>query len=90
MAAHRMIGYETAAEMHEAFQESERFHVLGFTDFCSEKLAPKCGDLLRYLNARDWNNFAKYYNAEQATTYAPRLKSAYELSKALLNVSRAA
>jgi hypothetical protein len=91
MSYHRMLGYETAEEMYEAFQQTERFHVIGFFDFCSQKLTPRQGDLIQYLKAKDWNNFAKYYNGGgQVAAYAARLKTGYDSSKALLGVPRAA
>ena len=89
--SHRMLGYDTAREMYESFQQSERRHVLGFLDFCTQKAAPKQGDLVQYLKIRDWNNFAKYYNGTgQIASYAARLKAGCESAKSLFNVPRAA
>ncbi len=91
MNSFRMLGYETAKEMYEAFQKSESAHVLTFFDFCSTKAAPKTGDLLNYLRVRDWNNFAKYYNgAGQIPAYAAKLQAAYETAAALLKMPKAA
>jgi hypothetical protein len=91
MNSHRMLGYEAATDMYTAFQESETAHVLGFLDFCSAKPAPQSGDLMRYLRARDWNNFAKFYNGSgQVPVYAARLSSAYEAAVDLLRMPKAA
>ncbi|MFZ0590369.1 MAG: N-acetylmuramidase domain-containing protein [Bryobacteraceae bacterium] len=91
MNAYRMLGYETAREMYDAFQLSERTQVLSFFDFCRQKPAPKLGDLLQYLKARDWNNFARFYNGTgQVPAYAAKLKAGYDSMKTLLNVPRAA
>lgn len=89
--AYRMLGYESAREMYDAFQFSERAQVLSFFDFCRQKPAPKPGDLLQYLKARDWNSFAKFYNgSEQVPAYAAQLKASYDNVKSLLNRPRAA
>jgi hypothetical protein len=89
--SHRLLGYDTAGEMYESFQQSERSHVLGFLDFCAQKVAPKQSDLFQYLNIRDWNSFAKYYNGRgHVTSYAARLKTGYESAKSLFNLPRAA
>jgi hypothetical protein len=78
-ASHAEIGYSTARAMYQAFQASERAHVLGFFDFCRSKSAPRKGDLVLHLRARDWNRVAQYYNGPgQVETYGPRLRGVYE------------
>jgi hypothetical protein len=91
MSNYDSLGYETVRHMYDAFQQSERAHVLSFFDYCQWKAAPKPGDLLGYLRKYDWNSFAKYYNGVgQVQTYATKLKTAYNSCKTLLNVPRAA
>jgi hypothetical protein len=91
MNAHRALGYDTAQEMYECFQSSERNQLLSFFDFCAQKPSPKVGDLPHYLKARDWNNFAKFYNGSgQVAAYAAKLKAGYESMKSLLNLPKAA
>lgn len=85
------LGYQSAHEMYTAFQESERAQVLGFFDFCRNKLSPKSGDLLNYLRVRDWANFAKYYNGSgQVPAYSAKLRPAYEAAVAVLPVKEVA
>jgi hypothetical protein len=62
-----------------------------FFDFCSSKAAPKAGDLLQHLRARDWTNFAKFYNGMgQVPVYSAKLKAAYEAATPLLKAPKAA
>lgn len=78
------IGYRTAKEMYNAFQASERAHVLGFFDFCRTKPAPQKGGLFEAMRTRDWSRFAKYYNGSgQVGTYGPLLATAYAEAKKL-------
>ena len=91
MNAYSMLGYESARAMYDAFQMSERAHVLGFLDFCRAKPAPKVADLIGYLKVRDWANFAKFYNGPgQVATYSQKLQATYEAASGLLNVRDAA
>lgn len=84
MDEHRKLGYASATDMYAAFQESERWHVLGFFDFCASKPAPGVGDLLTYMRARDWRNVARFYNgAGQVDEYAARFERAYNAALAL-------
>jgi hypothetical protein len=72
------LGYPSAIKMYQAFQESERWHVLGFFDFCAKKPAPGQGDLLDYMKDKDWRKVARYYNgAGQVDEYAARFEKAY-------------
>jgi hypothetical protein len=85
------LGYESAKEMYEAFQKSEVIQVLSFLDYCRLKQTPKVGDLLTYLQARDWNNFAQHYNPNgQAQAYAAKLKAAYQAAESLIGARKAA
>lgn len=80
----RMIGYEHCRAMHDAFQEGERAHVLGFFDFCRSKRAPRSGALLDYLRERRWRDFAHYYNGPgQADRYGALIRERYEEGKAI-------
>jgi hypothetical protein len=91
MNSFRTLGYESAKQMYEAFQATETAHVLTFFDFCSTKAAPKVGELLHYLQAHDWNNFAKFYNGMgQVPVYSAKLKAAYEAAAELLKLPKAA
>jgi hypothetical protein len=70
---YRRIGYSSARQMFDAFQASERFQVLGFFDFCRR------GNLLRFLRARQWADFARRYNGSgQVERYAAHLIRAYQ------------
>jgi len=72
-----LIGYRTPREMYNAFQASERSHVLGFFDYCQQKEKEK-GGLLRYLRAKDFRNFAYYYNGSgQVDYYGRMIQEAY-------------
>ncbi len=68
-----MLGYGSATEMFEAFQQSENAHVLGFFDFC----ARQAGGLIGYLQKRDFATFALHYNGPgQVELYSGKLRSA--------------
>ena len=72
------LGYANAVGMYQAFQQSERWHVLGFFDFCASKPAPGQGDLIKHMIARDWQKVARYYNGSgQVDEYAQRFERAY-------------
>lgn len=76
---YRDIGYASPREMYDAFQASERAHVLGFFDFCRTKPAPRRGDLIRYLREKNWSEFARYYNGPgQVATYGGLIGSNYQ------------
>ncbi len=81
---YRMIGYPTPRAMYDAFQLDERYHVLGFFDFCRAKLAPHPGDLIAALRERRWADFAHYYNGPgQVAVYGARLREAYSAAALL-------
>lgn len=84
MDEHSLCGYATASEMYYAFQESERWHVLGFFDFCAHKNAPSEGQLIAYIGDKDWENVARYYNGPaNVASYAPKFASAYDTAVSL-------
>lgn len=73
-----LIGYRSPRDMFDAFQASERYHVLGFFDFCQQK-EKATGGLLQYLRARDFHSFARYYNGPgQVDYYGGKIREAYE------------
>lgn len=85
MASYSWLGYESARQMYDSFQESERSHLLGFFDFCRAKPAPHTGDLIHYLRGREWANFAKFYNGPgQIHEYAQRVATYCEATAGLL------
>ena len=91
MSSYPMLGYESARAMYDAFQTSERAHVLGFFDFCQAKPAPKVADLLTYLKTGDWAKFAKFYNGPGLVeTYSEKLKTAFDAACGLLEIREAA
>lgn len=81
---HRNLGYATPRAMYEAFQSDERWHVLGFFDFCRTRPAPRPGDLIAYLRGQQWDLFARYYNGPgQVVVYGGKIGSAYEEARGL-------
>lgn len=73
-----MIGYPSPKAMYDAFQGSERAHVLGFFDFCNQKPAPQKGNMINYLRERRWSDFARYYNGPgQVETYGRLIQNNY-------------
>jgi hypothetical protein len=83
--SHSWLGYESARQMYDSFQESERAHVLGFFDFCRAKPSPHAGDLIGYIRAGDWANFAKFYNGPgQIQEYARKVESYRQAAVVLL------
>ena len=91
IGSYSWLGYESARQMYDSFQESERAHVLGFFDFCRAKPAPRVGDLVRYIHTRDWANFARFYNGPgQVQEYARRVEQYCEAAAALLGQKNAA
>jgi peptidoglycan hydrolase-like protein with peptidoglycan-binding domain len=78
-----LIGYRTPREMYDAFQASERSHVLGFFDFCQQTAKEK-GGLLPYLRSKDFRNFAYYYNGSgQVDYYSRMIQEAYNEARQL-------
>lgn len=85
VANYRLIGYSSPRAMYDAFQASERAHVLGFFDFCKQKKAPKKGDLINHLREHKWPEFAKYYNGlGQYEKYGGRIRNSYSHAKQIL------
>lgn len=84
IANHRLIGYPTPRSMYDAFQASERWHVLGFFDYCRHRRAPAPGDLLRHLRNHDWRRFAYYYNGPgKVEIYGSRLANTHREARQL-------
>jgi N-acetylmuramidase-like protein len=80
---HRMIGYDTARGMYDAFQAGERAHVLGFFDFCNYRYGhgARRGEMLRDLALLRWEDFARGYNGGgQVPEYAGHLRNAYAVA----------
>jgi N-acetylmuramidase-like protein len=85
IASYRDIGYATPKQMYDAFQASERWHVIGFFDFCRTKRAPAVGQLIASLRGRNWADFAKYYNGGgQVAAYSGYLRAAYQAAQDIL------
>jgi hypothetical protein len=84
MSHHALLGYDTAGEMHDAFQRDERAHVLGFFDYCALAVPPP-GQLIEDLRERRWTAFARGYNGPgQAEHYGELISRRYRLARALL------
>lgn len=82
----RLIGYENEVAMYDAFQADERFHVLGFFDYCQYAAGhlSRRRELLRHLRARRWTDFARGYNGSgQADAYGDMLEGAYDRAASL-------
>jgi hypothetical protein len=66
------IGYASPLDMFSAFQQDERFHILGFMDFCGTFLLNKIKD-------GDWEGFAAGYNGSgNAEAYGDNLHDTFE------------
>jgi hypothetical protein len=75
---HALIGYATAGALFNAFQESERWHVCGFFDFCQGNR------LIAAVVQEDWTAFATKYNGPgQAMSYGEKIGAAYDAAKRL-------
>ena len=84
IANYRRLGFGTPRQMYDAFQTSERWHVIGFFDFCRTTKAPATGDMINYLRERNWERFAYYYNGKgQVANYSGHLSAAYEAARAV-------
>jgi N-acetylmuramoyl-L-alanine amidase len=80
---YQLIGYDTAKQMYDAFQDSERPHVLGFFDYCQYALPH--GALMNHLRKQEWVDFATGYNGGgNAGDYSTKLRDAYTAAKAVL------
>ncbi len=82
--AHYAIGYETPNAIFDAYQESERAHILGFFDYCRVRHAPKAGDLIKHLQVHDWSLFAKHYTESDRCPIDPERLSAAHAAVAKL------
>lgn len=83
---HRTLGYGTPRAMYDAFQADERWHVVGFYDYCQYHgghLARR-RYLLDHLRAERWVELARGYNGSgQAQRYGDRIRSAFEVASEL-------
>jgi N-acetylmuramidase len=83
---YELLGYESAVDMFDACQESERAHILGFFDYCRVKPGPRAGDLMKHMKALDWSLFAKHYTEEDRSPIDPeRLAEAQAAAAKLLS-----
>jgi len=73
---HAALGYANALDLATAFRADERWHVLGFADFCRDK-----GLIDEILN-HDWQKFGGIYNGDGAT-YGPLIDAAFAKKEAL-------
>jgi len=78
---HETLGYPSATELANAFSADERWHVLGFADFCREN------SLIDDIQTMNWTNFGKIYNGDGAV-YGPKIKAAYDLKSKLLKLPK--
>jgi hypothetical protein len=75
---YKVLGYSTPKRMYDAFQLDERWHVLGFFDFC------RVNGILNHLTAKRWTDFASKYNGPgNATVYGQKIAAAYAESSQL-------
>jgi len=85
---HAICGYKTASEMYDAFQASEKSHVLGFFDFCKFCSGWHSGNdtMFNYAKAKDWVSFASKYNGpSNKDTYGALIETAYNEAKDVLS-----
>lgn len=84
---HAICGYKTASEMYDAFQASEKSHVLGFFDFCKFCSGWHSGNdtMFNFAKAKDWVAFASKYNGpSNKDTYGALIETAYNEAKDVL------
>jgi N-acetylmuramoyl-L-alanine amidase len=80
---HQLIGYNTAKQMYDAFQDNERSHVLGFFDYC--QFVQSRGALLEHLRKQEWEAFTRGYNGTgNVAEYSKLLKNAFAAATAVL------
>ena len=81
---YRTIGYDTPRQMYDAFQASERAHVLGFFDYC--QFVQANGALLNALRTQNWRDFASGFNgASRVDRYSADLQGAAQAATAVLS-----
>jgi len=79
---YKFIGYDSPKEMFEKFNKNIRYQLLAFFDFCKYK-----PDRVRYLQHRDFYQFAYEYNGPTAPdAYEKRMKKYYEIYKNVLKI----
>jgi hypothetical protein len=72
------LGYPSSSALFQAFQQSERWQVCGFFDFCRDK------KLIDEIKGRKWTAFASGYNGPgQAESYGAKIKDAFEAAETL-------
>jgi hypothetical protein len=69
---HGVLGYASASALAAAFTQDERWHVLGFADFCD---ANNCLDEVR---AKKWVKFGDIYNGA-GSVYGPKIEAIWNL-----------
>ena len=70
---YEVLGYDSATALFRAFQESERWHVCGFFDFC------RSNNLIDEIQQQRWVKFAEGYNGKgQAEAYGAKIQEAFE------------
>ncbi|MGO7335692.1 N-acetylmuramidase domain-containing protein [Rhizobium leguminosarum] len=74
---HDDIGYKSALDLANAFRADERWHVLGFADFCRHH------GLIDAIRDHRWVAFGSGYNGD-GPTYGPLLQAAFDKKAALL------
>ena len=85
---HLICGYKTATEMYNAFQVSEKSHVLGFFDFCQFKFGwhSRNEEMFKRIRAHDWTEFANAYNGPgKPEEYGTHIDAAYKDAKNVLS-----
>lgn len=72
---YNLLGYPSPREMYDAFQASERFHVLGFFDYCRNYKR----NLIPFLRNHQWREFTHYYNGPgQVELYSKWIRQSYQ------------
>jgi hypothetical protein len=74
---HQACGYSSASALADAFAVDERWHVLGFADFCESN------SLIDEIQDKAWKRFGARYNGD-GEVYGPKLKAAFDLKPKLL------
>lgn len=82
---YRLIGYTSAYEMYETFQNSEKAQLVGFFDFCNRIKTPEQGALINALRDEQWQAFIERYNGPvQAEAVLTRLLHTLKEAQSLL------
>jgi len=79
---YKLLSYRSPSTMFEAFQESERAHVLGFFDYCRHVLPNE--KLIAALRTKEWADFAAGYNGPgNVTKYSGLIQDSYAVASSL-------